>query len=242
MNKAWLESLPPSLEAAIDALYTTFVAYPWRAMMPACPHCLQSYPGFAEPLSEIPPERLRYYLFKAMTTIGETADFKHYLPRMLDAWAREYLGAETIMHHEILGEKIEYADFAAWPDHEQEAVLRVFKELWALLLARYPIYPDAEVLLCAVGQFTSLQPWLDTWRETLTLPALAHLVALVMEPPTNAYWDSTAWGQQEYQRLLNWLAEDETSALLAIARQEAALGHFDALSQAGWVDLKGYLS
>lgn len=240
MTQAWFNTLPPPLVAAIDALYTTFAPYSWRQTMPACPHCLQTYPGFAEPLSEIPAERLHYYLFKAMSTIGEAVDFKHYLPRMLDAWAQEYVGGESILYHEILGEKIAYAAFDTWPDHEQEAVLHFFRELWSLLLNCYPVYPDAEVVLCAIGQFTSIQPALDAWRDTLTLPALAHLVGLAMEAPTNAYWDSTARGQQEYQRLLNWLTEAPTDALLAIARQEAALGHFDALSQAGWIDLKDY--
>lgn len=34
-------------------------------------------------------------------------------------------------------------------------------EIWSLVLARYAIYPDTETVLCAVGQFTSIQPFLD---------------------------------------------------------------------------------
>src|SRR5579871_631701 len=241
MQNAGLDALPPSLIAAIDDLYTAFAPYPWRKTMPACPHCLQTYPGFSEPLREIPAERLHYYLFKAMSTIGKQADFKHYLPLMLDAWAQQYLGGESILYHEVLGAKIARADFDAWPENEQSAMRRCFMELWSLVLAHYPIYPDAEIILCAAGQFTSLQPFLDAWRETLTTPTLAHLVEMVANQPTNAYWDSTSHGQNEQQRLLLWLQETPTNDMIAIARQEAERGNFDFVSQQAGFPLKEYL-
>jgi hypothetical protein len=241
MPKAWPDALPPSLMAAIDDLYAAFASYPWRATMPACPHCLQTYPGFPEPLPEIPAERLHYYLFKAMTTIGEAVDFKHYLPRLLDAWAQEYVGGKSILYHEVLGEKIARADFDTWPESEQDAVRRFFAEVWSLLLACYPIYPDAEVVLCAVGQFTSIQPFLDVWRETLTVPALAYLVELTVNQPINAFWDSTPRGQHEQDCLIRWLYEAPTADMLAIARQEAERGNFDTICQESGFDFKYHL-
>lgn len=222
-----LSTLPADLLAAIDSLYAVFAPYPWRKVMDACPHCLVSVSGIEGPLREIPDARMHYYAFKAMTTIGDTSDFKHYLPRMLDLWAQTLTGGVLGLNDEILGSKIAYGHFAEWLDVEQTAILTFSQVLWDTILAHYPARIDVDTFLCTVGNFTAIAPFLARWRETLTTTALAHIAdAYLAGIPRSAFWGDHG---DQAAILRAWLLEDATYQMLLLAGQEAQSGAFDAM-------------
>ena len=162
-----------ALETAIEALYQTFAVYPLRPVIEGCPHCVSREDSdqiHVRPLRELTPGDVRYYAFKAMTTFGDVADFKHFLPRLLELLARELRSGETLgIDEEVIGGKIALAQYVTWPEAERAAVEQFFMAAWRVALATFPSTPDAETLLCTVAQFASaddLTPYLAADAHT----------------------------------------------------------------------------
>src|SRR5438270_7631594 len=81
-----------ALAAAIQDLYRVFAAYPADPTMGYCDHCITAEEVarlFEVPLSDLTARALSRYTGKAMTTWGEMADFKHFLPRVLELAAAD---------------------------------------------------------------------------------------------------------------------------------------------------------
>ncbi len=118
-----------ALQAAIGDLYATFASYPLRRVIAGCPHCVSRADSDAlhvRALDTLTADDVRYYATKAMTTFGDTEDFKHFLPRLLELLARELeargAGEHLGFNEEILGSKLALAGYAGWPAVEREAV------------------------------------------------------------------------------------------------------------------------
>ena len=75
------------LKESIENLYSTFSIYPLNSKMEGCPCCVSDADKekiHSKQLRELEEEDLSRYVFKAMTTWGDTDDFKHYLPRIFE--------------------------------------------------------------------------------------------------------------------------------------------------------------
>ena len=77
-------------------------------------------------------EKLRWkdfgvYPFKAITTFGDTDDFKHFLPRLFELYVIDHMGAPYDVT--TLFQKLNYASWTTWPDSERAAV-RGFVRAW----------------------------------------------------------------------------------------------------------------
>jgi hypothetical protein len=168
---------------------------------------------------------VNYYAFKAMTTFGDAADFKHFLPRLLELIARELQGGEALgFDEEILGLKIALAEYATWPPAERAAVERFFMAAWRVTLATFPSMPAPQTLLCTVAQFASaddLAPYLVTWRQTLTRPALFHLVEAVFSGYRDVWWPRAARARFEAR-----LQDEDTITMLGLAALEVRAGDY----------------
>jgi hypothetical protein len=123
------------LSRAIEGLYDAFEAYPLRTLIDFCPHCqldaaerqLQ-----ARPLRELGWADLRAYCPKAITAFGDAADFKHFLPRILELYVTDHRGAPCCLF--VTFGKLEQAAWASWPVEEVAAV-RTFIDAWKRVLA-----------------------------------------------------------------------------------------------------------
>jgi hypothetical protein len=76
----------PALQTAVAGLYATFAPYP-LGKVAGCPHCV--YPQdialiHSAPMRALSAEQLEKYGWKAMTTWGDVADFKHFAPRLFE--------------------------------------------------------------------------------------------------------------------------------------------------------------
>lgn len=115
---------------AIENLYNVFSLYPLNLRMEGCPCCVTD--GDKEQihlkqLRQLNPEDLSRYTFKAMTTWGDTTDFKHFLPRILE------LMTEGAFHIDIsiITGKLEYGKWRDWPQNEQEAIIQFIWAWWS---------------------------------------------------------------------------------------------------------------
>jgi hypothetical protein len=217
-----------ALETAIEALYQTFAIYPLRPVIDGCPHCVSREDSdqlHVRPLRELAPDDVRYYAFKAMTTFGDAADFKHFLPRLLELIARELRGSETLgLNEEVVGEKIALAQYSTWPRAERAAVEGFFMATWRVTLATFPSMPEPQTLLCTVAQFTGadgLAPYLATWRKTLLPLALFHVVGTIFSGYRSTWWPAAAWA-----RFDAWLQDDDTATMLGLAALELRAGNY----------------
>ena len=79
-----------NLKISIESLYSIFSIYPFKSTMDGCPCCVSDSDKekiHTKQLRELDGDDLSRYAFKAMTTWGDTDDFKHYLPRIFELLA-----------------------------------------------------------------------------------------------------------------------------------------------------------
>ncbi len=134
------------MESLIENLYVAFGKYPLKERIDGCPCCNlgRAEKGLhSKELRELGWDELGLYTFKAMTTFGDVADFKHFLPRICELYVEDIFAATYDVG--ILFSKLEYADWRDWPDHEHAAVAALLKG-WLASLARSPDPCDAEIL------------------------------------------------------------------------------------------------
>lgn len=227
-----------ALHAAIGDLYATFASYPLKHVIAGCPHCVSGEDSDAlhvRALDALTADDVRYYATKAMTTFGDVEDFKHFLPRLLELLAREVEAGEAGdnlgFSEEILGGKLALAGYSDWPANERDSVDRFLGAMWGALLARFPTKLDAETFLCFLAQFTTLDRYLALWRSTRTRPAVAHAAIAVYAPYRSAFWPVPA-----RQRFQDWLAENETFAMVQLAADEWRAGAYRG-ELPSWVEM-----
>jgi hypothetical protein len=84
------------------------------------------------PLRELSDDPLGTYAFWAMTTVGDPAHYKHFLPRILElGWGEHsYIGLDGW----LIADKLDYGHWRTWPDEERSAVEAFFLAAWSCLV------------------------------------------------------------------------------------------------------------
>jgi hypothetical protein len=216
------------LETAVDRLYVAFADEPRPADLEACPCCVSREQVEAllgpEDRRTLPASVVADYAVHAMTTVGSASDFRYFLPRLLQLAVTDGFDWPDL---EIAVGKLRLAGWAAWPASEQRAVRDVLWTLWTHTLGRHPSDPDADTVLCAIGNAEDdIAGYLAFWASSLgtgeAAPAL-HLSDLITWSARvengrwrllNGFWD------HRDGPVSDWLAADSTRA--------AVLAGFDA--------------
>ncbi len=128
--------MDPARPAATDQLYSAFGSYPLKPRLAACScGCVPPQAEAAlhlHPLAQMGWPEFETYLFKAMTTIGDVDDFKHFLPRLFELYLLQPELAPCGV--DVLFDKLVYAGWPTWPASEAAAVRR-FVACWQSTLA-----------------------------------------------------------------------------------------------------------
>lgn len=149
-----------TLSDAIEQLYRVFARYPLLDTMRGCPCCVSESAQTslrAKPLRMLGGDALEHYAFKAMTTWGTTADFKHFLPRILASLTE----GRSVLDSIILG-KLDYGEWRSWSAEEQEAIRAFLRAWWAESIA-YSGYFDAALFVQIVHLLDDIEPMLQAW-------------------------------------------------------------------------------
>jgi hypothetical protein len=182
-----------TLPTAIDRLYEVFGRVPRPTAIEYCPHCFLADEEQAllapVPLRELPIEALQPYAANVMMTVGGTADFRYFLPRIFEVACTEGFDWPDL---ESVFSRLRFAAWPEWDQAEQAAVRGLFAAFWAQPGAGF----DAADVLCAIGNAEDdLTPYLDG-RDPLIS---GDLVARSL---TNPFWvDREAQAEQ----VLAWL-------------------------------------
>ncbi len=168
-------AIATELTRRAEQLYDVFSRYPARPGMPHCNHGMnaEEIHGLCErPLRGLNQSQLHRYIWHAPEVIGEVVDFKHFLPRIIEAFFLE----DSEIGLEVLCGKFAECDWTKWPLPEQEAVVAFLKAWWRWTLAQYPSPNEIDGILCGLAcVFDDLNPFLTEWRETQADSALGHL-------------------------------------------------------------------
>jgi hypothetical protein len=240
------ERTGPAQPKSIQRLYEVFARYPARPDMPRCPHCANDKEIAyicSNALWDLSEGNLYYYAWHAITTVGEPADFKHFLPRIFETMV--YQGGS--IDREVIAGKLGLALWREWPRAEQDAVVSFFREWWDHVLSCYPGECEADEALCSIARVgEDLTSYLDTWRKAVNPEALRHLAATIAwnngdlienKGLPNGWWEESP---TQMSQLRDWLLSPLTGKALEAAFFKYADAPFakefsDAVQQFGWV-------
>ena len=160
-----LEIAQLECDAAIERLYKVFSSYRFRFDMPCCiPHCFDQSEIDAlgeKALHSLEPSELSSFTFQLLTTCGDVADFKYFLPRLFELTANTLMGYVTA---EIVVGKLAKADWHAWPNLERVAVNDFLWAWWRLKLELDDsTLDDGFAALCCTDDDPT--PYLRMWRD-----------------------------------------------------------------------------
>ncbi|WP_400190574.1 hypothetical protein [Hymenobacter sp. B81] len=165
------------LSAAVEELYRQFATSLPQAPLNACPCCISPAENAvlsAVPLRQLTADQLARYAFKALTTWGDAADFRHFLPRILELKA----SGELFTDFPVLRGKLEQAGYSAWPEPEQAAVRAVLLAGLGRQWQQHSI--DLAELGPALDLVGGIGPVLAQWQvseEGMVFENLAYLAA-----------------------------------------------------------------
>ncbi|MCP2321667.1 hypothetical protein HDA40_000174 [Hamadaea flava] len=211
--------LRKALTSAIDRLYDEFAANPRPHSLDYCPCCFTSDEERAVlapvPLRQVPIDVMRPYAADVMLTVGDVADLRYFLPRIV-----EIATMETFNYPELEGliGRLPRAGWTSWPQGEQGAVRAYFQAMWTdALFADEPVV-DYDAALCAIGNAEDdLTAYLAPWTDNLDRPDLIMALRGFVEygcrvdrrgrlRPSNAYW-----GHRD-RPVVDWLNGSELRA------------------------------
>jgi hypothetical protein len=207
-----------TLDRAIEELYQVFSRYGKPRAIEVCPcGCTRTdaIKGLLDkPLVDLSLEDLARYSTHAMTTAGTEADFKYFLPRLLDRITVE----QYFYPAEFVFGKLRYANWSSWPQDEQSTVREFLHALWSRVIHEYPLvlrnpnYSNIIDALSSIGSTGEDLSWyLDLWDEADSQASTLNLAELVLEQAHDlkesgnvkfAFWDKLP---KQVEQLSAWL-------------------------------------
>lgn len=146
--------LPPvstGLSASVEQLYDVFSKYRRPARSHGSPFSGITEQDMArlysKPLRDLAAENLSMYARHAMTTWGDVAEYKHYLPRLYELLVVRPGWTDT----GLLVGQLATAEWSRWSDTERDAVIAFLHELWAWSLTIDPDIASCSAILRGFG-------------------------------------------------------------------------------------------
>lgn len=158
---------------ALERVYDVFAGPP-PAELAACPCCVseaQIRVLLSTPLREITADELTRYASAVLLTSGDVADFRYFLPRMLEISLTERWWWPDI---EVTLSKLPVAGSDNWPAAERDALMNLFEHAFDEAVeasSSNPLHPDVDSWICGLGLAgVDLEPFLRKLED----PAAAH--------------------------------------------------------------------
>lgn len=191
-----------ALSDAVERLYEVFAPY-------KAPRTLDVAPGrdaeailralLSAPLRALGEDQVLPYAGWAMTTVGGTTDYKHFLPRIFELAVdnASRFGAEPA---EIAG-KLGVGRWDGWPEEERSALRAAFLAAWEWVLGQKPPDFDCERWVIGLTMLGDVDRALDAWRQSPSPYAAWHLARVISSEKKfledgrglrGGYWGSVA--------------------------------------------------
>jgi hypothetical protein len=174
------------------------------------------------PLNELSDEAIGPYSHWAITTVGTEADFRHFLPRILELAACSQ--SPAMADAEIIAGKVMRADRQEWTDDQKEAVRQLFLAAFQNALD-HPVFPRPGDWLCGlaiIGEDPAAR--IADWRHASGRAAALDMAELI----TN----SDALPDQVGAKEMSFWDNVDAGTRRAVARELMATPTRDYLSAA----------
>jgi hypothetical protein len=194
---------------AVETLYRTFDAPPPPAIE-GCPCCISTRGTdvlLTTPLRQIAGQALWRYVSGVFLTIGDKADFRYLLPRILDVSVSDPGNANN---PEIVLGKLALADWRLWALDEQRAI-QSFVDAWfeqalegdlAEADESYIGMTSESVLCGAARAAMPLRPWLLRLSTPDAAPVLAEMQRRFPDD-MSPFWEFAPDGLKEMSTILS---------------------------------------
>ena len=194
------------LKIAIEDLYKTFAIYPFRSSMEGCPCCVSNADKaqlHTKRLKQLEDEDLSRYAFKAMSTWGDTDDFKHYLPRIFELLATTNFSVDTFV---VLG-KLDYGEWSTWTENEQKSITDFLMAWWTDLI-KYKSSFDIEAFTEIYKLIENMDQLLDPWKIHFDDNSFKNFVELIFyyyNDLTHSKKEFKALDERSTEKLIEWI-------------------------------------
>ncbi|GIM89595.1 hypothetical protein [Paractinoplanes toevensis] len=197
------------LDAAVAGLFQAFQDARLSEHVDYCDHCVDAEQVDAlrvTPLRQLTPEQLGPFLFNAVTTWGDVAYFRHFLPRLLE------LVASGAM------EDWSYSSFLPGPlarcwtdgtEEERGALSRFLSAWWSATVSHRdsPCRPQ-DVLEVIDGCGMPAKLYLDAWSNNAGAAAVRHMADFIED------WMLGSSGSARFTAEVDqWLRNDASSVI-----------------------------
>lgn len=206
------------LKISIEAFYQSFSDLSKPTTINGCPCCVERKnlcTLLAKPLRVLSPDDLGPYAHSAFLTVGDTADYLYFLPRILeisiteDGWWPD---------PEITGRAIAETHPDCWPENRRIALEQLLVSVIRSLLEKPDTDTEIDGWMCAIAQ-TGLEvtPYLELLEASPVhvIDYYEHNARSLMKGKlTNAFWEKPCTG---YDKILEWFRCSRVSHLIAKA-------------------------
>lgn len=134
----------------------------------------------AKPLRELSPENLSYYCIKAMSTVGDVNDFKHFLPRLFELIIYYEKSLDMDRINDSIIDKLVYGDWLSWEQDEIDAI-RNFLVEWTLFSFENPDENKESVLGYFEHAEIDMTPYLQVLLEDVTINKISDLKFILLD-------------------------------------------------------------
>ncbi|MEV0459573.1 hypothetical protein [Catellatospora methionotrophica] len=199
------------LRSAVERLYEVMARHPRPGSIAFCDHCVSHEENarlLRVPLRQLTADDLDRYAWKSMSTWGDEADFRHFLPRLLDLVVTGQL--DYLSGPDRLIQKTTVSGLSA---EESAVVRRLLDAWWAVTLTRHPAphtaYTVLEALSAAVDDPA---PYLAVFEQANGQAHAQHLADLVGD------WEYTSARDDAWSRSIErWMTSPTPARLLEAA-------------------------
>ena len=196
------------MRKALEAVYETFSMHT-PAVIEGCPCCIATRGVdvlLTTPLQTLTGQQLWRYVSGVFLTVGGEADFRYFLPRILDISVTDPANAND---SEIVLGKLALANWRMWNIKEQE-VIEEFLDAWFEMALVQDLTETNEgwiggatesVLCGAARSGIPLNRWLIRLHDPMVGPVLSDLKSR-FPGDLSPFWDDTPQGLQELNTIL----------------------------------------
>ncbi len=202
------------LSFAVDGVYRAFSPVQQPSVIEGCPCCIDDKEVsvlLSKPLRKISPAEISSYASSVFLTVGSMADFRFYLPRILEIAVTESMWWPD---PEVIGASLASAGWLDWSEHEQQSIVQLFEIVFSQLIEDTG-GSDLDSWLCAFSRSgLTLDPFLRklTAHPDAVLRLYEWNAGKILEGClTSGFWDDAPAGVRE---LLAWFRTPSISAIV----------------------------
>ena len=215
-----MRELGDRTKAALEEVYAVFALNRLPSPIVVCPCCISADElkvMIGTRLKALTFPQLEEYLHAVLLTSGSAADFRYFLPRLLDLNAHAHYDFQA--EWEILLGKLSLGEWQDWPVRERESLMEFLRAYFDELI-RAPNMESDEIdsFLCGLARGgVDLIPFLDRLSQPDADEAFYALsdrnaASLMKGKLANSFWKDH---REAGVPILRWLKSEESEARIA---------------------------